>query len=566
VSLQVTIYSLADRGWSQRRIARELDINRETVGRHLQLRTPEPAAASSAGSSAESGSDPLSKPAISTAGSEDALEPKPAISTAGVLTDAADSQSSKPAISTAGASAGRRSACERFSEIISLKLEAGLSAQRIHQDLAAEHGFSESYQAVKRFVRRLKEREPERVWRMECQPGEEAQVDFGLGAPIEDGAHPKGRRTWVFRLVLSWSRKAYSEAVCRQDTETFLRCLENAFRHFGGAPLTLNVDNLKAAVLKADWFDPLINPKLAEFCRHYGTHVMPCRPFTPEHKGKVERGVAYVRGNALKGRRFASLAEENRFLSQWESGVADRRIHGTTRRQVGSCFEEERPHLLPLPASLFPAWQEARRRVHRDSFVALEKAFYEAPPELIGRDVWVRWDGRCVRIFNDRLEQVAMHARLEPGRFSRTLGAAGLSRPVRASCNYWVDRAAVLGEECRRWAERAVHQRGPEALRSIMALCNLIRTHSGTALNRACARALEGGACRLKDVRRLLGEEGSRAEQGRFAFQESHALIRDLSAYGDFVNADSNQPDPHHDEPHQQPQSPGAGASSVRAA
>ena len=92
-------------------------------------------------------------------------------------------------------------------------------------------------------------------------------MDFGLGAPIEQ-SDAKTRRSWVLRVVLSYSRKGYSEAVMRQDAETFLRCLENAIRHFGGVPLLLNLDNLKAAVLKADWFDPEINPKLADFSQH----------------------------------------------------------------------------------------------------------------------------------------------------------------------------------------------------------------------------------------------------------------------------------------------------------
>jgi hypothetical protein len=100
-------------------------------------------------------------------------------------------------------------------------------------------------------------------------------------------------------------------------------------------------------VLQADWFDPEINPKLADFCRHYGLHVMPCRSGKPEHKGKVENGVAYVRNNALKGRRFRSLTEENLFLQRWEANIADKRIHGTTRKQVAACFEEERPYLQP---------------------------------------------------------------------------------------------------------------------------------------------------------------------------------------------------------------------------
>src|SRR5260221_1644806 len=342
VSLQTTIYSLAQRGWSQRRIAKELGINRETVGRYLRL-------------------------------------PKPAISTAGFE----DGEAAKPAISIAGIEAGRRSRCEALAAVIGAKVEEGLSAQRIYQDLVEQNGFSDSYQSVQRFVRKLKGAQPQRVWRMEARPGEEVQVDFGLGTPIWEGLG-RPRRSWVLRMVLSYSRKAYSEAVLRQDTETFLRCLENGLRAFGGVPLLLNLDNLKAAVLKADWFDPEINPKLADFCRHYRIHVMPCRPYKPQHKGKVERGVAYLRANALKGRRFKSLAEENLFLEHWESQVADKRIHGTTRKQVAACFEPERPYLQTLPESLFPSFQEARRSVHRDSYVEVARAYYEVPAELIG--------------------------------------------------------------------------------------------------------------------------------------------------------------------------------------
>ena len=88
-----------------------------------------------------------------------------------------------------------------------------MSAQRIYQDLVEESGFTGSYESVKRFVGKLARTQPERVWRMECQPGEEMQVDFGLGAPIEDGPGGKSRRSWVLRVVLSYSRKGYSEAV-----------------------------------------------------------------------------------------------------------------------------------------------------------------------------------------------------------------------------------------------------------------------------------------------------------------------------------------------------------------
>ena len=436
-------------------------------------------------------------------------------------------------VSKAPLSVGRQSKCAGYETAITSKLEAGLSAQRIYQDLVAESGFAGSYQSVKRYVQKLKASEPARVWRVESQPGEEMQVDFGLGAPIETGRQ-KTRRSWVFRVVLSYSRKAYSEAVVRQDTETFLRCLENAVRSFGGTPLLVNLDNLKAAVLQADWFDPEVNPKLAAFCRHYGMNVLPCRPYTPQHKGKIERGICYVRSNALKGRRFASLGAQNLFLAEWEKKVADTRLHGTTRQQISACFEQERAHLQPLPAGLFPCYQEARRSVHRDSYVEVAKAYYEAPPEYIGRTVWARWDGRMVRLLNERLEQIAIHTRLEPGQFSRCLGTAGWSGPVIKSCRYWIDRASLFGEGCGNWARHIFEQRGPQALRAIMALCQLSTKHHAGAIDRVCAQACAEGLWRYRDLRRLL-EHGAGAVQPPLPFADEHPLIRDLQSYAQFM-------------------------------
>lgn len=191
---------------------------------------------------------------------------------------------------------------------------------------------------MKRFARRLKTRGPLPFRRMECAPGAEAQIDFGTGAPIVT-ADGKRRRTHVFRIVLSHSRKGYSEVVFRQTTEKFIRCMENAFRHFGGVPKTLVIDNLKAAVTKADWFDPELNPKILAFSAHYDTTVLPTKPYMPRHKGKIERGVDYVQNNALKGKTFASLNEQNGYLLEWETQVAaanDSRVAQTTRRRAGA--------------------------------------------------------------------------------------------------------------------------------------------------------------------------------------------------------------------------------------
>lgn len=407
-------------------------------------------------------------------------------------------------------------------------VSAGLSATRIHQDLVREHGFAGSYESVKRSVRALAQQLELPHRRLECAPGEEMQVDFGQGAWIE--ADGKRRRPHLFRAVLSHSRKGYSEVVWRQDTETFIRCCENAFRHFGGVTRTTIVDNLKAAVLDADWFDPGLNPKMADFAKHYGTVVLPTQPARPEHKGKIEAGVKYAQNNALKGRTFASLAEQNAFLADWEHRVADTRIHGTVRQQVRALFEAERPALSPLPESLFPCFTEARRKVHRDGHVEFDKAYYSVPPEYLAREVWVRGESRVVRILNHRQEVIAVHARAEPGRFATTDAHihAHKRSGVERGAGYWLDRCRLIGPRTAAWAEGFLAQRGVYGLRALQGLVSLTKQHTAAALEQAAATATRRGVWRLKDLRRLLTTNDNIVQVD---FLDAHPLIRPLAAY-----------------------------------
>ncbi len=500
VQQQEAISALAARGWTRRRIARELGLDRKTVRRYLAARGSK-------------------SPTISTPGSEVPISTPGDSAGSGVVTEALEAE------------AGRPSLCDVHAERISAKLDAGLSAKRIHQDLQSEIGFSGSYQSVKRYVRHLRRVQPERVWRIEVQPGEEAQVDFGAGAWVIE-ADGRRRRPWVLRVVLSYSRKAYSEAVWRQSTEQLIRCLENGFRYFGGATRTLNLDNLRAAVLHADWCDPDLNPKLQAFCRHYGTVLLPCRPRTPEHKGKTERGLGYLKGNGLRGRCFSSLCAHNEFLRQWEKTTADLRIHGTTRQQVAARFATERADLLALPASLFPCFREGRRRVHRDSYVEVERAYYAVPPEYITRDVWVRWDGREVRVFNERWEQIRLHRRLPAGQFSECLGLGGGQGPLQRQLDYWLGRCQALGGGCAQWARGVLERKGPIGIRTLMGLIALSDKHGFRLLNQACATALSHGAWRLRDVQALLDQ---RQVQRQLSLGSSHPLIRNLAEYGLFI-------------------------------
>jgi transposase len=539
VAMIDTILSLHKRRWSQRRIARELGIDRETVRRYLkQAEAQSKPAIAPIGSEEPDGAP---KPAIAPIGSEEPDgAPKPAIAPAG-SERAGDVPEQAVAAVDSGTvrlpyGSGRQSGCEPWRALIAAKCGQGLSAQRIYQDLVTEHGFTASYYCVRRFVHRLEQAHELPFRRIECDPGDEAQVDFGTGAPVVD---PDGRRrkTHVLRVVLSHSRKGFSEAVHRQTTDDFLRCLEDAFRHFGGVPRRLVLDNLKAAVKKADWFDPELNPKVRSFAAHYGTVFLPTRPYTPRHKGKVERGVDYVQENALRGRTFVSLEEQNRFLRDWELTVADTRVHGTTRRHVGSHFAEvERAALLPLPGDPFPSFRESRRMVHRDGHVEVERAYYSVPPEYLARRVWVRWDARLVRIFNNRMEQVAVHPKQEPGRFKTHPGhiASEKVSGVERGAAWQLARVRGLGPHSAHWAESVVASRGVEAVRVLMGLLSLAQRHPVATIERACEIASGYGAYHLRTVRALIDRDAPRQET--LPFLSEHPMIRPLSEYERFVH------------------------------
>jgi transposase len=531
-----SIHLLRSLHWSHRRIARELGIDRGTVRRHLLAGVGGANAAISPTGSDGSNAATLSAspgpergPSDGAGSAENAGAANAAIPPTGSATS--------PMAAERPNSRGRTSECEPFREIIVAKLSQDLSAQRIYQDLLDVPGFTAGYDSVKRFVRKLGARQALPMRRLECAPGIEAQVDFGTGAPVI-GPDGKRRKTHVFRIVLSHSRKAYSEATFRQTTEDFIHCIENAFWRLGGVPEVLVIDNLRAAVKHPDWFDPELVPKLEAFCAHYGVAILPTRPYMPRHKGKVERGIAYVQSNGLKGHRFDSLEAENQHLAHWERTIADTRIHGTTRRQVGRMFEEaERVALRPLPRERFPFFHEAQRTVSRDGHVEVAKAYYSVPPEYLARTVWVRWDARLVRIFNHRREQIAIHVRHEQGRFS-THGqhiAREKINGIERGAAYLLSKVSIIGAHTRQWAEAMVGARGIEGTRVLLGLLSLTKKHPSESLEKACEIALSHGAFRLRAIRQLLKRPDFKQEP--LPFLQEHPIIRPLDDYARVVAA-----------------------------
>lgn len=368
----------------------------------------------------------------------------------------------------------------------------GVSPRPIFERLRDEHGYAGSYSSVYRYVIHLEGKTPVGFVRVEVEPGDEAQVDFGYAGLMVDPRTGEERKAWAFVMTLSHSRHQYATFVFDQKVATWLRCHREAFEFFGGVPRKIVVDNLKSAIVRAVLHEPVAQRSYREFAEHYDFLIAPCRPRTPEHKGKVESGVKYLKRNFLAGRTFRDITEANQKLLTWVERIAGTRIHGTTKeRPLVRFLEVEKPALTPLPAAPFDmgVWKQAK--LHPDCHVVVDGAYYSAPHRLIGQRLWVRTNGCDVLIFHD-YERLASHAWGPPGT-RRTIRDHYPPEKVAflmATPRFCRDQAARIGDATATVIDRLLGERPLDRLRTVQAILRLADKHGPRRLEAACRRAL----------------------------------------------------------------------------
>ena len=338
-----------------------------------------------------------------------------------------------------------------------------------------------------------------------CAPGEEGQVDFFRGAPTLDAATGEWRRPWVFRMTLGHSRHGYEEAVWDQKLETFLRLHEHAFRDLGGVPRVVRHDNLKAAVVRACFYDPDSHDVYLAFAAHWGFTPLPTQPRTPQENGKQERSGGYVKRQRAQGPPLrqprgaecvsAALESHDRAAPHPRHDAApgvdalrrDRAARAAAaRRRAVSLLRERRAH-------------GARGRPRRSG----RAPSIRCRSRCSGSGVRVRWDAHLVRVFHgDTL--VAVHARVAPGalRAARRRGR-GLDAPAS------LRRSAARPVRARRaraaqWADAALAARGVRAIRLIQGVLGLTRRASARARARRRHEAHAHQHFRYQTIRQLV--------------------------------------------------------------
>jgi transposase len=268
------------------------------------------------------------------------------------------------------------------------------NADVVRQDLARELGIEVSLRTIQRAVEPLRRElraQAVATVRYETPPGQQLQIDFGSTAVAVGG---QTQRIHLFVATLGYSRRCYVTVFLHERQSAWLQGLEGAFLHFGGVPQELLLDNARALVTEhnVQTREVKFNDRFHAFCRYWGVTPRACAPYRARTKGKDERGVGYVKRNAIAGHGF------------------DTRVHGTTGERPVVRFEREAAALKPLPAKApFLQVRELNRRVHTDACIELDTNRYSVPWKLIGESVTVIVAERQVRVLYAG-QAVACHA------------------------------------------------------------------------------------------------------------------------------------------------------------
>jgi transposase len=294
-----------------------------------------------------------------------------------------------------------------YEKHISLRLENyNLSAKRLYDEVK-EQGYEGSYQTVVNYAGKIKgEKVKKATMRYETLPGQQGQVDWGYFGKLYDEELGEEVKVYGFVMILGYSRTKYVEFFTRQDTISFLKGHNNAFKYYGGVPKELLYDNLKSVVIKRKLYqkDSEMNKMFMDYAGFYGFEPMLCRPYRPQTKGKVENTVSYVRKSFFEGTEFKSVKEMNKKILEWLNNV-NATVHQTTGEK---CFDRLKTEDLSKVVRYYDLTEIEYRKVYKDCHFSYKGYKYSVPEEYANKEIYLKIEGETINIFY-RNEKIAEH-------------------------------------------------------------------------------------------------------------------------------------------------------------
>jgi transposase len=348
---------------------------------------------------------------------------------------------------------------------------------------------------------------------LEHQPGEKLFIDFaGDTVAYIDRETGEIRQAQVFVACFPYSDYTFVMAVRSQSTDDFLYALCCALRHLGGSPKILVPDNLKAAVIKADKYEPDLNRLMDDFANHYGFVVLPARVRKPKDKASVENQVKiiYTRVYAkLRNETFFSIEDINHAFE-----IKIREHNQTRMQQKGysrqeKFLAEEKVLLTPLPTCEFQVKYYTSLTVAHNNCIYLgrDKHYYSVHHSYIGRKVEVIYTRTLVCIYCDG-NCIATHSRVIG--FGYTTVKDHLCSTHKhykeRSPEYYIKLAKTRSESLSALVSLNFEQQEiPEVIyRRCDGLMSLQRKTDPTIFEKACQYALENNVLSYKSLQRII--------------------------------------------------------------
>ena len=351
------------------------------------------------------------------------------------------------------------------------------------------------------------------VMRQSHKAGEKAFVDYsGLRLPIHTAGTGEVRDAEIFVMVMGASNLTYAEATWTQRLPDWISSHIRAYEFFGGVPTLTIPDNLRSGVKKADRYEPVLNETYAELAAHYGTAVLPARPYKPRDKAKVEAGVQLVQRwilARLRRRTFFSLAEANEAIRVLLKDLNARRFKKMKEHSRQSLFESlDKPALRPLPATRYELVETLKARVHVDYHLEVDHHLYSVPYTLVGQQLDVRLGARVVD-FLLHGKKVASHPRsFNKHKRSTITEHMPLShrKHMEWSPGRFLNWANQTGPRTRDVVRHLLEDKPhPEhGYRACLGLLGLSRKYTPQRLEAACERALMLRAPNYRSVKSIL--------------------------------------------------------------
>ena len=350
------------------------------------------------------------------------------------------------------------------------------------------------------------------VMRQQHKAGEKCFVDFsGVRPSYIDST--TGERVFVelFVAVLGASNLTYAEVVSSQTVEDFVAAHVRALEYFGGVPSMLVPDQLKSAVTLSCRYEPGIQRTYAELARHYGTAVVPARPYKARDKAKVEVAVQIAQRwilARLRNETFFSVAALNvrvRQLLEELNARPMKKLGGTSRREL---FERlERGSLRALPEQPYECAEWLQKTVNTDYHVEVDGHWYSVPYHLAHESVWARLTATTVEVLHNN-QRVASHVRSRLP-YKHTTDPTHMPQAHRHHASgvdgvlAWAERVGPMTVAMvrRLLDSNPVREQG---WRSARGLQRIGEKYGPTRTELACERALRFGARSYKPVANIL--------------------------------------------------------------